>query len=239
MINFFRKIRQNLLTERNTGKYLTYAFGEIILVVIGILIALQINNWNEDKKLGNDKMEFLNGIQNELQLDANRADTLINVYKKHLSYFNMVDPTYHLHNLDIVPLPDSSNVLDYNKLMHSPFPFKPNNGTYLSFMSYGSVKIVKNKELIVDLQKYYSIIEGFNSGSYDKIQGIESQLNWNRAYEKKYKPYKTIEDLKDKQFIAELNYFFDSIHDYLALLFYVKDTANELIVEIDSELKNN
>ena len=106
-------------------------------------------------------------------------------------------------------------------------------------MSYGSEKIVKNKELIVDLQKYYSIIEGFNSGSYDKIQGIESQLNWNRAYEKKYKPYKTIEDLKDKQFIAELNYFFDSIHDYLALLFYVKDTANELIVEIDSELKNN
>jgi len=50
MIKFFRKIRQKLLSENKFRKYLTYAFGEIILVVIGILIALQINNWNEFRK---------------------------------------------------------------------------------------------------------------------------------------------------------------------------------------------
>ena len=50
MIKFFRKIRQNLLVENKTGKYLKYAIGEIVLVVIGILIALQINNWNENRK---------------------------------------------------------------------------------------------------------------------------------------------------------------------------------------------
>ena len=50
MIKFFRKIRQNLLSEGKTGKYLKYAIGEIFLVVIGILIALQINNWNEHRK---------------------------------------------------------------------------------------------------------------------------------------------------------------------------------------------
>ncbi|MGS2727548.1 DUF6090 family protein [Psychroserpens sp. BH13MA-6] len=50
MIKFFRKIRHNLLSEGKTGKYLKYAIGEIILVVIGILIALQINNWNENQK---------------------------------------------------------------------------------------------------------------------------------------------------------------------------------------------
>lgn len=49
MIKFFRKIRQNLITEGKTGKYLKYAVGEVVLVVIGILIALQINNWNEAK----------------------------------------------------------------------------------------------------------------------------------------------------------------------------------------------
>jgi len=48
MIKFFRKIRQNLLRENKTGKYFKYAIGEITLVVIGILIALQINNWNEN-----------------------------------------------------------------------------------------------------------------------------------------------------------------------------------------------
>ena len=50
MIKFFRKIRQNLLSQGKTGKYFKYAIGEIILVVIGILIALQINNWNEYQK---------------------------------------------------------------------------------------------------------------------------------------------------------------------------------------------
>mgnify|MGYP000731225644 CR=1 FL=1 len=50
MIKFFRKIRYNLMSENRTGRYLKYAIGEIILVVIGILIALQINNWNEHKK---------------------------------------------------------------------------------------------------------------------------------------------------------------------------------------------
>ena len=50
MIKFFRKYRQQLLSENRFTKYLIYAIGEIILVVIGILIALQINNWNETQK---------------------------------------------------------------------------------------------------------------------------------------------------------------------------------------------
>tara|TARA_B100000795_G_C22750722_1_gene419308 strand:- start:690 stop:872 length:183 start_codon:yes stop_codon:yes gene_type:complete len=50
MIKFFIKIRQKLLTENNFGKYFIYAIGEIILVVIGILIAIQINNWNDSQK---------------------------------------------------------------------------------------------------------------------------------------------------------------------------------------------
>ena len=50
MIKLFRKFRQNILFEGKNGRYLKYAFGEVILVVIGILIALQINSWNENRK---------------------------------------------------------------------------------------------------------------------------------------------------------------------------------------------
>ncbi len=50
MIKFFRKIRQNMIKENKVSKYLLYAIGEIILVVIGILIALQVNTWNEYRK---------------------------------------------------------------------------------------------------------------------------------------------------------------------------------------------
>ncbi len=70
MIKFFRKIRQNLLLERKTGKYLKYAIGEIVLVVIGILIALQINNWNENRKKETLKNEYEIALINDYTKDT-------------------------------------------------------------------------------------------------------------------------------------------------------------------------
>lgn len=70
MIKFFRKIRQQLLSENRFRKYFTYAFGEIILVVIGILIALQVNNWNQnriqEKALKNTLQVLANNIQSDI-----------------------------------------------------------------------------------------------------------------------------------------------------------------------------
>ncbi|WP_296378144.1 DUF6090 family protein [Winogradskyella sp.] len=66
MIKFFRKIRQNLLSEGKTGKYFKYAIGEIILVVIGILIALQINNWNQDKKTEKQEEQIYKELKSDL-----------------------------------------------------------------------------------------------------------------------------------------------------------------------------
>ncbi|MFD2824508.1 DUF6090 family protein [Lacinutrix iliipiscaria] len=69
MIKFFRKIRQNLLTENKFSKYLLYAIGEIILVVIGILIALSINNWNEDQRKEKLESKILSEIRTALKGD--------------------------------------------------------------------------------------------------------------------------------------------------------------------------
>ncbi len=66
MIKLFRNIRQNLINEGKTTKYLKYAIGEIFLVVIGILIALQINNWNEGRKESNLELETLSGLYNDI-----------------------------------------------------------------------------------------------------------------------------------------------------------------------------
>ncbi len=54
MIKFFRNIRRKLATENKVASYLRYAIGEVILVVVGILIALQVNNWNEERKFNNE-----------------------------------------------------------------------------------------------------------------------------------------------------------------------------------------
>ncbi|MEJ2114363.1 MAG: DUF6090 family protein [Flavobacteriaceae bacterium] len=66
MIKFFRNIRKNLLSEGKTGKYLKYAIGEIMLVVLGILIALQVNNWNQDRIARREADIFLDRLKQDL-----------------------------------------------------------------------------------------------------------------------------------------------------------------------------
>ena len=67
MIKFFRKIRYDLMEKNKTGKYLKYAIGEIILVVIGILIALYINNWNNNQNNLNKSNEFAIRLLKEVE----------------------------------------------------------------------------------------------------------------------------------------------------------------------------
>jgi len=71
MIKFFRRVRQKLLSQNKFSKYLLYAIGEIVLVVIGILIALQINNWNENTKLKQKELLLLKELKENLQNDLN------------------------------------------------------------------------------------------------------------------------------------------------------------------------
>ena len=70
MFKFFRNIRQSLLMKDKISKYYKYAFGEIILVVIGILIALSINNWNEARKNRIEQLILINNIIEDLRLDS-------------------------------------------------------------------------------------------------------------------------------------------------------------------------
>ena len=81
MIKFFRHIRQNLIMENKTSKYFKYAIGEIILVVFGILIALQINNWNEDRKNRIEETALLEQLQSEFQSNLVQLDQKISIRK--------------------------------------------------------------------------------------------------------------------------------------------------------------
>ncbi|MCB0664686.1 MAG: hypothetical protein KDC80_02640 [Saprospiraceae bacterium] len=82
MIKFFRKIRQKLLSENKFSKYLIYAVGEIILVVIGILIALQINNKNELHKDRIKEIKYLQNIKEDLIINNKKIDNLIERRKR-------------------------------------------------------------------------------------------------------------------------------------------------------------
>jgi len=82
MIKFFRKIRQNLLMENKTRKYFKYAIGEIVLVVIGILIALQINTWNEQLKKSKLKNEYVASLVNDLTKDTIQLNSRLSLNKQ-------------------------------------------------------------------------------------------------------------------------------------------------------------
>lgn len=88
MIQFFRRIRQNLLHENKFSKYLLYAIGEIILVVIGILLALQINNWNELNKQTAEEEEILISLKEELKNNISVLKASIKENKEYVDHTN-------------------------------------------------------------------------------------------------------------------------------------------------------
>ena len=88
MIKFFRKIRQNMIKENKVSKYLLYAIGEIVLVVIGILIALSINNWNENRKLTNDLGLIQLSLISELSKDSESIKKELNLLNEDVRKLN-------------------------------------------------------------------------------------------------------------------------------------------------------
>ena len=84
MIKFFRKIRYDLMEKNKTGKYLKYAIGEILLVIIGILIAVSINGWKEDRKLYNEEQSILKDLKQEMDLNLKSLEIVIAEHEKSL-----------------------------------------------------------------------------------------------------------------------------------------------------------
>ena len=72
MIKFFRHIRQRLISEGKTSRYLIYAAGEILLVVIGIILALQVNNWSNERAQDRRELKILSEMNQNLQMNINR-----------------------------------------------------------------------------------------------------------------------------------------------------------------------
>jgi len=137
MIKFFRKIRQSLLMENKTGTYFKYAIGEIVLVVIGILIALSINNWNESRKTKKFEHEILKDIANGIEDNYFQIELSLRNNKASIESANII-----LNALENnLPYNDSLDV-HFSKSI-SWVSAKFNNNGYESLKSYG-VNLITN-----------------------------------------------------------------------------------------------
>ena len=140
MIKFFRNIRGQLLIEGKMTKYFKYAIGEILLVMIGILLALQVNNWNEQRKQELVELSVLKELKNDLEFSKNELDS-INRYN--LEYLK----DYKLIKFFIDEDLPYEEVLDaaFSSLDVWEDPFLPTMG-YESLKSKG-IDLIKNDSL--------------------------------------------------------------------------------------------
>ena len=141
MIKFFRKIRQRLLSENKFSKYLIYAIGEIILVVIGILIALGINNWNQ-KLIGDKKeLDLLKNLSEDLSLNISMIKKLGDEYA--LKEKECMEGMKILKNASSIQM-----ILEADSLIDTSWEvFSVNRNTYDEMLNTGTFYTLKNKKL--------------------------------------------------------------------------------------------
>ena len=176
MIQIFRKLRYGLMETNQTGKYLKYAFGEILLVVIGILIALQINNWNEDRKAHKmAKANYLN-LLTSLQQDSIDAQRALKANKTGMEALRKIIAMEKNEALLKLPPEELSNYLYEVSL--SSRSFVPNSGIYNVLTSNNGFDLIKSdhiKSLLINLYDYqykdYAIVDAPIDEKYQQQLG--------------------------------------------------------------------
>ncbi|WP_460218002.1 DUF6090 family protein [Psychroserpens sp. MEBiC05023] len=159
MIKFFRRIRQQLLSENKFSKYLIYAIGEIILVVIGILIALQINTWNDLRQKDKLKQAYSKSLISNLKQDSTVLRRFLKAteqdFNQTLNHFKRVNSkTLNVDSLIIIARYEFKQIT-------SVFTNSFNNQTFKTLIASGNIELF-DEDISNDLMELNSLHEQFN-----------------------------------------------------------------------------
>ena len=174
MIKFFRRIRQKLLAQNRLGKYLLYAIGEIVLVVIGILIALQINNANQAHKARLQEITILENLQQDLLLDT--LDINFNI----TYHANFIAEEKKLLSFLQSDLEEPRDSIEMNVAMSTPLIVVMHKSTFANLQN-NDVGLLSNIELRKNIARFYDFF-------ITAIQKIENDYPSYQTYETKF-PY--------------------------------------------------
>lgn len=245
MIKFFRHIRKSLLSEGKTSKYFKYAIGEIVLVVIGILIALQINNWNETNKTKEKERQVLTEIISDLEFTLQDLDRVIN------KRTNNLKRTINSINTII-------NVLETDKSYHDSlaYHFRAVNAyDDIDFKTSGYQSLVSIGTDLIENAELRSAIGEFHTSSIDDTKGGFQEVHLDfysymiDYYRKKFTTVSEGNSLdklvpnnfetlkKDKEYIQSLKAFLSVNVAYLETLSITQDEAKLLKKDIENYLK--
>jgi len=160
MIKFFRKIRYDLMEKNKTGKYLKYAIGEVVLVVIGILIALSINNWNESRIDRISEQAILRQLKSEFNSNLKQLDEKIGIR----SYI-INSAIQLLANIDN---PSIRNIDSIEMHLAKTIPYTTFDPILNDLATSGNLRLIKNDSLRALLSVWTSeivqVTEGYKLG---------------------------------------------------------------------------
>ena len=211
------------MEKNKTGKYFKYAIGEIILVVIGILIALSINNWNESIKQSASEKEFLTSIKNDLKQDKAFIQVVLEIIEpKTEAYEALNSDLLNLYNNDRESLDSIFQI--YFKSQRT---FYPISGSYESAVSGNQITVFRNKKLIQKVIKLYN-------STYDRLIDNGQILDERWAFISKKYSYERrtghTREMKPEQLSELLD---DLYHHYAQMDWYLKQLKSA-IAEIDN-----
>ncbi|MBS2099290.1 DUF6090 family protein [Carboxylicivirga linearis] len=163
-MRFFRIIRQTLLNDNKIRRYLVYAVGEIILVVIGILIALAINNVNQKHKIHKKEQVYLQGLRKEFQTSRIKLVELIKVNRSNL---NGAKQIITFIGADSIPSEKELSTFLFSTLAFD-IAFNPNNSLLNEMINSGSLKDISSDLLRIHLTTWISTVEDISKQEYDQ-----------------------------------------------------------------------
>ncbi len=154
MLKFFRRIRQKLLYEGNLKRYLIYSLGEILLVMIGILLALQVNNWNQERKNNKSESIYLNSVYSDLKEQSLMLDERINHENRNVELtekaIDLIDNNLYQQNIDSLRLLILRSI--------GTRTFSTSDATYDDLKSTGNLQLISDVELKNKIIKLYNSI---------------------------------------------------------------------------------
>lgn len=244
MIKFFRKIRQRLLVENRFNKYLLYASGEIILVVIGILIALQINNKNEAKNNKELFIKILKEVRKDLETDLSKTEFLLERGKEmdsltKLVLNNKISREQYLkkENRDLFWVGLQFTAFDYQKT------------AFKKFENFNGIIPQEFDSLTNNISKYYNLIgkrydyiyERLRQQIKDRHDYLATNHNWYYLLRKN----ETTEEMIDfyvnnpiyKNWVSQ--HSVDNTTGKRGDITNIENGAFLLLIEINSYLKDN
>lgn len=160
-MKLFRKRRYNLIKDNKTKKYLKYAIGEILLVVIGILIALQINNWNERIQLKKKEINTLKSLQESIKINSSEYKKIFNAQILRNSSLQ----TVILNDVSNMKVEDLDSIIKKIVVSHT---FDPSTGIYNSMINSGKIELITNDSLKNRISKLYDRVKDYQE-SEDEV----------------------------------------------------------------------